>query len=145
MLYRAVDRKMHDQYLQSEPSHFKDFAFFLSKLHVKDLGETFKINVPDVILFQRTEPIFKMYCTDPYSNIVHIERERDKLQLPLIDPFFKKRNDEDCKMHLRSVEDSKSKDKSDRLNTQAPRIVQAFFCEASKDTKRDSHKSGRLL
>ena len=51
LLYKVRDRKMHDNYLQHEPSHFKDFAFFLSKLHVKDLGETFKINVPDVILF----------------------------------------------------------------------------------------------
>lgn len=144
LLYRSQDRDMQEAYMHSEPSHFKDFAFFLSKLHVKDLGETFKINVPDVVLFYKTEPVLKIFCTDPFKNQVQLERERDKLQLLLIDSFFKKRNEEDSKLNLKPFDDSKSRDKSEKGHAQAPRILKAYFSDVSRDGKKDLQKSGSL-
>lgn len=81
-----------------------DYSFLLCRLSAPQVGSIFRINVPDSVIFSRSEPFLKVYSIDPQNMILEIEREKDRLTMPEVQSFFKSRSDFEQKYQRRAEE-----------------------------------------
>jgi hypothetical protein len=143
LLLPKKDREDYEAYLQKDRSSLKDMAYFLSKLHVKEIDKTLNISVPDCVVFFRTEPIMKLTCPLPNLATVLIDKDRENLQPLEIDRFFKACNDKEIENN-KEIEESISKrgkvDESINKNLPKeegnvkyyPRIVRPYYLDGPR-------------
>jgi hypothetical protein len=63
----------------------------VTRLFVKSIGKTFRVNIPDSLLFYKSEPFMQVYCVDPHHMTLRMEKRREKIQLREMHTFFKRR------------------------------------------------------